>query len=150
MKICQIEKSILEVVEEAKKCLSEKATKANYHFYVNSRPLLIDFISARRNLKNLKNPDIIKAYFAGRYDGDGSVNRDLRSDCRIVYGRKKEAKLDKELLKKIGISRTNIYYYKSANTFCLYIYRDQTSRFLKSILPYSKKLQKLTVVPRRD
>lgn len=120
------------------------------HLFVNSRPLLREFVSAKEKLNNFKNSKIIRNYFAGRFDGDGSIDKNLRNDCRIVYGEKVEAEIDKNLLRKISISKTKIYYYKSAKTFCLYISRYETEKFIKSILPYSSKLQKLVFVPRRD
>ncbi|MBZ1345048.1 MAG: hypothetical protein KY055_00140 [Candidatus Nealsonbacteria bacterium] len=122
------------------------------HLFVNSRPLLREFRRAKANLESLKKEkeNIIKAYFAGRFDGDGSIDKNLRNDCRIVYGREGEAEKDKELLKRIGISNVRVYYYKTAKTFCLYISRYEVKKFLESILPYSVKLQKLVLVPRRD
>jgi len=130
---------------------SEDRIKFNdNHLFVNSRPLLREFIIAKNSLENFKKVKIIKAYFAGRFDGDGSVDKNLRSDCRIVYGKKNEAKMDKKLLKRIGINKTKIYYYKSARTFCLYVSRYESKKFLNIILPYSLKLQKLVFAPRRD
>ncbi|MBU4481135.1 hypothetical protein KKH59_02350 [Patescibacteria group bacterium] len=120
------------------------------HLFVNSRPLLREFRKAKDNLESLKKENIIKAYFAGRFDGDGSIDKNLRSDCRIVYGNKNETEMDKEILKKIGISNVKVYYYKSANTFCLYVSRYEAEKFLDNILPYSVKLQKLVFAPRRD
>ena len=120
------------------------------HLFVNSRPLLREFISAKNRLDDLKDIKIIHAYLAGRFDGDGSIDKNLRSDCRIVYGRKSEAEKDKELLKRIGISNVKVYYYKTAKTFCLYVSRYEVKKFLESISPYSVKLQKLVLVPRRD
>lgn len=120
------------------------------HLFVNSRPLLREFVAAKGNLKDLKQDNILKAYFAGRFDGDGSIAEDLRSDCRIVYGSRKETEVDRKLLNKIGISKTSIYYYRTAKTFCLYISRYEVREFLEKILPYSTKLQKLVRVPRRD
>jgi intein/homing endonuclease len=120
------------------------------HLFVNSRPLLREFISAKDSLEKLKNTKVIRAYIAGRFDGDGSIDKNLRNDCRIVYGKKKEAENDKEFLKRIGIRNTKIYYYRNARTFCLYISRYETGRFLEKILPYSVKLQKLVLAPRRD
>lgn len=113
------------------------------HLFVNSRPLLREFISAKKNLKKLKKMNVVKAYLAGRFDGDGSIDKNLRSDCRIVYGREDEANIDKEFFRRIGISQIKIYYYKSAKTFCLYISRFEVKKFLESILPHSLKLQKL-------
>lgn len=120
------------------------------HLFVNSRPLLREFISAKNNLDDLKDTKIIRAYIAGRFDGDGSIDKNLRSDCRIVYGRKKEAEKDRDLLKRIGIRNVKVYYYRTAKTFCLYISRYETKKFLQNIMPYSVKLQKLVLVPRRD
>ena len=120
------------------------------HLFVNSRPLLREFVSAKKHLSQLKNPKIIRAYFAGRFDGDGSIDKNLRSDCRIVYGRKSEVRVDKMILERIEVVNTKIYYYKSAKTFCLYISRFEANKFLRKILPYSRKLQKLVLAPRRD
>lgn len=120
------------------------------HLFVNSRPLLREFIFAREKVDELKNTKVIAAYLAGRFDGDGSVDKNLRNDCRVVYGKKSEAEKDKELLKRVGIANTKVYYYKTAKTFCLYISRYEAKKFLESILPYSVKLQKLVLVPRRD
>ncbi len=117
---------------------------------MNSRPLLREFVTAKNSLEKLKKNSIIKAYFAGRFDGDGLIDKNLRSDCRIVYGRKSEAVTDKKLLRRVNISNTKIYYYKSAKTFCLYVSRYEAKKFLENILPYSLKLQKLVLVPRRD
>ncbi len=112
--------------------------------------MLREFKEARNNVSQLYGDDIISAYFAGRFDGDGSVDKNFKSDCRIVYGNKKEVEIDKTLIAKIGIDNTKLYYYKSANTFCLYISRYQARYFLERIYPYSVKLQKLAFIPRRD
>ena len=137
--------------EFLKRFFPENRIKFNRnHVFVNSRPLLREFISAKNNLKKLKNVKLIKAYIAGRFDGDGSVSKDLRKDCRVIYGKKEEAVKDREFLRKIGIGNTKIYRYRIANTFCLYISRYETKKFLEIILPYSSKLQKLVSVPRRD
>jgi len=134
-----------------KRFFPENRIKFNQnHLFVNSRPLLREFISAKKSLDNLKDIKIIRAYIAGRFDGDGSIDKNLRNDCRIVYGRKNEAEMDKELLRRITINRTKIYYYKTAKTFCLYISRYEVKKFLESILSYSTKLQKLVLAPRRD
>lgn len=132
------------------KYVSRKAKHVAYHLYVNSRPLLREFIKAQNNLALLKDKDIIANYFAGRFDGDGSIDKNLRNDCRIVYSRENETRIDQRLLRKIGIMNTKVYDYKSAKTFCLYISRYQARDFLDKILPYSSKLQKLVLTPRRD
>ena len=128
----------------------ERIRYNNDHLFVNSRPLLREFVRGKNNLKELRSREIIKAYVAGRFDGDGSVKKDLRSDCRIVYTTRKEAEVDKMFLKKIGINKTSIYYYRTANTFCLYVSRLEAEKFLKTIFSYSSKLQKLVFEPRRD
>jgi intein/homing endonuclease len=120
------------------------------HLFVNSRPLLREFFSAKNEIDKLKDLSIIRAYLAGRFDGDGSIDKNLRNDCRIVYGRKGEAEKDKELLKRIGIGNTKLYYYRTAKTFCLYVSRYKAKSFLENIKPYSLKLQKLVFIPRRD
>ena len=134
-----------------KRFFAEERIKFNRnHIFVNSRPLLREFRNAENNLEKLKKPEIISAYFAGRFDGDGSVDKNMRSDCRIVYSNKKEAELDQKLLFKIGIKNTKVYYYQSAMTHCLYISRYEAKKFLDKISKYSIKLQKLALLPRRD
>ena len=120
------------------------------HLFVNSRPLLREFLRGREILQSMQNKNAIKAYFAGRFDGDGSIDKNLRNDCRIVYSRRSEAETDKILLDKMGINNTKIYYYKTARTFCLYVSRFQAKDFLENIFKYSIKLQKLVSLPRRD
>ena len=120
------------------------------HLFVNSRPLLREFVAAKKMLEKIKKIGIISAYLAGRFDGDGCVNKDLRKDCRIVYGTKAEAEFDQKLVKKLGVIQTKIYYYRTSSTFCLYVSRYAAKEFLKRILSYSVKLQKLALVPRRD
>ena len=70
------------------------------HLFVNSRPLLREFISAKNNLDNLKEDRIIRAYFSGRFDGDGSIDKNLRNDCRIVYGKKKRSRNRQRIIEK--------------------------------------------------
>ena len=130
-----------------------KKSKSNNHLYVNSRPLLRSYKADLQRIRLLNKPDLIRAYLAGRFDGDGCINEDLRRDCRIVYGEKKEkeeAILDRKLLKKIGVKNTNIYYYRTSGTYCIYVFRNEVEKFLKALLPYSIKLQKLVLVSRRD
>jgi len=121
-----------------------------HHIFVNSRPLLREFRNAENNLEKLEKPEIINAYFAGRFDGDGSVDKNMRNDCRIVYSNKKEAEVDKNLLGKVGINNVKVYYYQFSKTYCLYVSRYEAKKFLDNILPYSIKLQKLVLEPRRD
>ncbi len=64
---------------------SFKAKCLAYHCYVNSRSLLRYFQLHRKALKNWNERKLIRSYFAGRFDGDGSISRDGKKDCRIVY-----------------------------------------------------------------
>lgn len=130
--------------------VSKKARHTAYHIYVNSRPLLRLFIKSRQNIKSVVKKNNIYSYFAGRFDGDGSINKDFRSDCRIVYSTETEANKDLDLLKQLGFSISKIYKYKKARTYALYISRLEASMFLKNISKYSVKLYKLGFVPRRD
>ena len=120
------------------------------HLFVNSRPLLREFVAAKKMLRKMKKEEMICAYFAGRFDGDGCINQDLRKDCRIVYGTRAEAEFDQKLVRKLGIIQTKVYYYRTSSTFCLYVSRYITKEFIKRILSHSLKLRKLALVSRRD
>lgn len=129
---------------------SEKAKKIAYHLYLNSRPLLREFKLARKRIPKIKRK-VISSYLAGRFDGDGSLNKKMDRDFRILYSNLKEAEIDKTLFGRIGIKKTKIYHYKSAHTFCLYVSRYETAKAIKLFLPYSVYLQqKLALIPRRD
>lgn len=121
-----------------------------YHVYVNSRSLLREFRNGRKQIADLKTREIIGAYFAGRFDGDGSIAADFYRDCRIAYGNEKEAETDFALLQKVGFLQSRIYRYRKARTWVLYISRNEVKDFLALIQPMSVKLQKLVFVPRRD
>lgn len=135
---------------QTKRFKSAKAKHSAYQLYVNSRPLLREFRWLREHIDNLKQPAMMWAYMAGRFDGDGSIDKQLDLDCRIVYSNRKEAQTDYELLQRAGLKQTKIYCYKKARTFCLYISRFETRQFLEKIYPYSVRMQKLVFVPRRD
>lgn len=119
----------------------KKAIQPAYQLYVNSRPLLRYFRVARRNPQQFLSDAVISAYFAGRFDGDGSVSADNRSDLRIVYGSDEEARRDASLLTRIGIT-PKVYTYKTAKTFALYISRFEAEKFLSSIARYSLRRRK--------
>lgn len=116
-----------------------KARHISYHIYVNSRPLLRRFREFKINLEKICNDKIIP-YFAGRFDGDGSIGRDFRRDMRIVYSNIDEATRDKNLLSKVRDYKTRIYYYKNARTYCLYVSRYDAKSFLQDIRPFSNSL----------
>lgn len=137
----EIDCKVLDEVERThiKKYEAKKASQVGYHLYVNSRPLLRDFVAAERKLREIKQPKTINPYFAGRFDGDGSINKDLRSDCRIVYSNEEKARIDEKLVSRIGIKKKKVYNYKSANTFCLYIYRSEAPKFFGCMSPFLQK-----------
>jgi len=127
-------------------CLKvKKARHISYQIYVNSRPLLRRFKGFKARLELLANDEII-AYFAGRFDGDGSVASDFRRDLRIVYSNIEEANKDKQLLSKVRGYKTRIYRYNKANTYCLYVSRNDARNFLQDILPFSQKMRTLCPV----
>ena len=128
----------------------EKARQISCHVYVNSRPLLRVFNEAKKNVHQIYQKVIIP-YIAGRFDGDGSVDRLRDRDFRIVYGNYEEAKTDQSLLRKIGINNVKIYHYSIAKTFCLYVSRYETAKIIKLLMPFSVYLQKrLAFISRRD
>ena len=122
-----------------------------YKLYVNCRPLLRIFKKFKDNSeRNLSDINSIKAYFAGRFDGDGCISKDLKKDCRISYGNYLDAKLDYDLLDKIGMTHSKLYKYRTSNTFVIYISRFDTKKFINILGEYSTKLQKLVLGSRRD
>ena len=127
----------------------KRRTKA-YHLYVNSRPLVRKFRDFKNNISEFISGNLATPYLAGRFDGDGSVAKDFYRDCRIVYGDLKEAEHDLEMIKSAGFNGVKIYHYRTARTFCIYISRMETNKFLSLIYPYSTKLQKSVFAPRRD
>lgn len=120
------------------------------HLFVNSRPLLREFSAGKKMLEKMDKEKIIWPYFAGRFDGDGCIDKDLRKDCRISYTESKEANFDRKLLRKLGMKKTKIYRYRTSSTFVLYVSRFIAEEFVRKILPYSLKLQRLALVSRRD
>lgn len=113
-------------------CKCSKNVLTAYHVYVNSRPLVREFLFSLDNRKLLAK-DCIYPYFAGRFDGDGSISS-KGEFCRIVYGDLKELTLDRSLL--IGIN-TSVYRYTSAGTYCLYFSKGTLPKFLERIRAYS-------------
>lgn len=116
-----------------------KAAHISCQIYVNSRPLLRKFKDLKTKLDKISNDKIIP-YFAGRFDGDGSVAKDFRRDLRIVYSNIDEANVDKNLLSKIRNYKTKIYCYKKAKTYCLYVSRYDAKSFLQDIKLFSDNL----------
>lgn len=136
-------------VQTVRQYYLKKAKVPTLHLYVNSRPMLRSFREARVAVLHETKPEVLFAYFSGRFDGDGSVARDKRSDCRIVYSNQDEAENDKNILVRLGFKLTKVYHYKGARTYCVYISRIETTKFLEHIFVYSP-LQKSVSVPSRD
>lgn len=123
------------------------AKQIAYQLYVNSRPLLRLFQTTERAIATIP-PQYILPYFAGRFDGDGSVDKNLRNDLRIAYSNLEEARTDQLLLAKLGRYTTRVYHYKKARTHILYVSRLSAQSFLDDIAQFSVKVQSL--LPCRD
>ena len=128
---------------------SNKAKNVAYHVYVNCRPLLREFVDAKNKNKNFYDPITGWNYLAGRFDGDGTIGKDLRRDLRISYTTKVDAENDIKVLKKLDIV-AKLYWYRTSHTFVVYVPRAQSIKFVSGCLPFSIKLQKLTFESRRD
>jgi hypothetical protein len=106
-----------------------------YHLYVNSRPLVRQFLADRENLDQLP-VKYVGAYLAGRFDGDGCFG----DTPRIAYTSREEAQQDTRLLGLAGIEETSVLYYKKANEFCIYIHKPAWQRFEALLRPYAWKV----------
>jgi hypothetical protein len=115
---------ILDLVQKASVKPPSKMKHTAYHLYINSRPLIRNFLATRKLLEQIPK-EYVNSYFAGRFDGDGSFG----DTPRIVYTTQNEAEIDSRLLLSAGISETSIYHYKKANEFCIYIHRSAWTRF---------------------
>jgi len=144
-----VDDGLLGSIAKTKCCKVRKARRTAYHIYVNSRPLLRSFIKARNERLQMKR-DFILPYIAGRFDGDGSVNSNLKKDFRIVYRNYEDAESDSRLLRRIHPYRISIYRYKKARTYCVYVSQKDAPKLAKELLPYSANLQAMTTSPRRD
>ena len=101
-----------------------KSAHVALQLYLNSRPLLRLMQMSRKNVELMANREQVAAYFAGRFDGDGSVNADAKTYCRIAYSSREEAEIDRGLLKKIGIEPASVYHYRHAQEYCLYVSKN--------------------------
>ncbi len=137
-------------IQDIKQLYSAKARQPAYQVYVNSRPLLAEFRSAKLLAKAFGSPEIAYAYLAGRFDGDGTVGKDLRRDLRISYTTNAEAEADKTLLEKLGFRLCKVYYYRTSVAYVLYVSRLEARQFIENILPYSLRLQNPVLESRRD
>lgn len=137
-------------IKDIKQLYSAKARQPAYQVYVNSRPLLAEFRSAKSSIKNFGSHSIAYAYLAGRFDGDGTVGKDLRRDLRISYTTQDEAETDKQLLENLGFDLCKVYYYRTSVAYVLYVSRLEAKKFIENILPYSLRLQNPVLESRRD
>lgn len=113
-----------------------KMKRTAYHLYVNSRPLLRAIVKARASLSGSP-PAELAAYFAGRYDGDGSWG----STPRIAYTTKEEAQVDRMLLARADFGDTSLLHYAAAGEYCIYFRKAIQERFRYWIGPHSLKLE---------
>lgn len=127
-------------------CSIHKAKHPAYHIYVNCRPFVRAFLFCVKQRK-LSSKEI-PSYFAGRFDGDGSIAKDDQKDCRIVYTTHNEALLDQTLIHQWNSAiQTSIYYYKSARTHVLYVRKSSVKQFIDAIRQYSSKLTHELIAP---
>jgi hypothetical protein len=116
---------------------ASKMKRTAYHLYVNSRPLVRTFFAQRNRLCDLPR-EYLGSYFAGRFDGDGV----LGDTPRIAYTTGEEARVDADLLGRVGVANTSVLYYKKANEYCIYIHRSSYARFQQLIGPHSWKVNR--------
>lgn len=128
---------------------SKKAKYVAYHVYVNNRPLLREFKKAKQAQKTFANCENGWAYIAGRFDGDGTIGKDLKRDLRISYTTFDDANKDVSLLNYLGLD-PKIYRYETSHTFVIYIPRSGSRIFVENCLTHSVRLQKLVLGSCRD
>jgi len=137
-----VDKKAIRRYQKITYCKIKKARRVAYQVYVNSRPFLRKFIKNRSG-RHLLQPDFIIPFMAGRFDGDGSVDTNLKKDFRIVYGDVQGARTDAKLLQRVRSYKVSIYHYKKARTYVLYISQKDSGKLIKDLLPYSLNLQKI-------
>jgi hypothetical protein len=113
-------------------CAGSKNKTDAYHIYVNSRPLVRELYESYEKRAMLRS-SLVDSYFAGRFDGDGSISKDGRY-LRIVYGSIDDLRIDRALLEDVN---TSVYIYRRAGTYCLYFSETTSGRFLERIGRYS-------------
>jgi intein/homing endonuclease len=114
--------------------------KGPLRVYVSSRPRKREFdrIMQQTERKLTQNKNLIAAYFAGKYDGDGSYWKKERLRFKITYGKPKDFLSDQKLLLSLGISSI-IREYKNANAFDLEISSSNALAFFGLIRKFSIK-----------
>lgn len=111
------------------------------HIYVNCRPLTRYFMNWKSKKKFTIPIKFLPAYFAGRIDGDGHVDRKYRTGVRIAYSDKKDAARDLCLLKLLGEKPASLYHYSKAGTWVLYFRKDFLRRIISKMAKFSFKLK---------
>lgn len=142
------DQKLASLVDKLSVCSMKKCRQPAYHLYVNSRPLLREFLVAKLAIADLE-VNQIPAYMAGRFDGDGSMNASSIEEFRITYTTSEEAEADQRLLRKLGVEGTRVYRYEHANTYVLYVKKAEVPRLIALLQPHSEKLRDL-FPPRRD
>jgi len=130
----RIDPRVTALTERISFCSPAKMKRIAYHFYVNSRPLLRSFLYLRNHLNEMPD-ELLGAYFAGRFDGDGSFGE----TPRIAYTTRGEALADEALLKRAGVSNMSVLHYASANEYCIYIHKTDWERFRELLKEHSWK-----------
>ncbi len=115
-------------------CPAAKMKRTAYHFYVNSRPLLRSFLYLRNHLSEVPHK-LLGAYFAGRFDGDGSFGE----TPRIAYTTQEEALTDAGLLERAGVTNMSVLHYARANEYCIYIHKTDWETFRDLLKEHSWK-----------
>ena len=115
---------VLELTKRVTVCPAFKMKRTAYHLYVNSHPLTRRFFLDRERLLEMPT-GYLGAYFAGRFDGDGSWG----TTPRIAYTTEAEAHVDSSLLARAEVVNTSVLFYKKANEYCIYIQRPDWERF---------------------
>ena len=116
--------------------VGEKRKQTATQVYLNNRPLTRLFMATKTGVLNIPSRFIL-AYLAGRIDGDGHIDTKHRSGIRIAYSSMTDALRDQELF---GRTNVNLYQYKAARTFVLYLKKDYRDQIMKAIKKYSVKL----------
>lgn len=113
-----------------------KRKQIAFQVYVNNRVLTRLFMATKTEALHVPRKYRL-AYLAGRLDGDGHVDNKHTSGIRIAYSNKDDALRDQNLF---GITNVNLYRYKSAGTYVLYLKKSYRDRILPEIKKHSTKL----------
>ena len=137
----------LHILEKASSILSSygdvrirKDDRGPYRVCVVSRPLFRIFKQEMKKIKSSLVDDYayISAFFAGKYDADGSRWRKVFK-FKITYGIKKQIDIDKILLEFLGIE-SSIRPYKNRNAMDLEISSHNAFHFYEMIKRFSIKM----------